>query len=89
VFRKTREKSPYYLVAVDFGYTLLAAIGIFGWLGWLADRRFGTTPWLMLVGFGLGMAVGFNGLFRRLNLLEQDRKAARKREKEKEPPPRA
>lgn len=88
MFKKTREKSPYYLVAVDFGYTLLAALGVFGYLGWLADNRFGTTPLLLIVGVGLGIAVGFNGLFRRLNLLEEDRKAADAKKKKGNQDPR-
>jgi F0F1-type ATP synthase assembly protein I len=78
VFQKTREKSPHFLAAMDFGYTLLAAVGGFGWLGWRLDRRFGTNPWLLLGGIGLGLAVGFNSLFRKLNLIEQRLKAAKR-----------
>jgi ATP synthase protein I len=78
VFQKTREKSPHFLAAMDFGYTLLAAVGVFGWLGWWLDRRYGTNPWLLLGGIGLGLAVGFNSLFRKLNLIEQRRKDAKR-----------
>lgn len=87
MFRKTRERSPYFLLAMDFGYTLLASILIFGGLGWYLDGRYGTTPWLMVAGGGLGIAVGFNSLFRRLNLLEQRLKVAKKQEAPKEEPP--
>jgi F0F1-type ATP synthase assembly protein I len=78
VFRKTREKSPYLYLAMDFGYTLLAAVGVFGWLGWWLDGRYGTNPWLLLGGIGLGLAVGFNSLFKKLNLAEQRRKDAKR-----------
>ncbi|MGE5675708.1 MAG: AtpZ/AtpI family protein [Mycobacterium leprae] len=89
MFKKTREKSPYYLAAVDFGYTLLAAILIFGGLGYWLDNRYSTTPWLMIVGIFLGMAVGFNSLFKRLGLLEQVRKApGNQSTKPKQPKPR-
>jgi F0F1-type ATP synthase assembly protein I len=85
VFRKTREKSPYYLAAMDFGYTLLAAVGVFGWLGWWLDNRYGSTPWFLLGGIGLGLAVGFNNLFKKLNILEYRRKATKKPRSSKKP----
>ncbi|HEY3367423.1 MAG TPA: AtpZ/AtpI family protein [Symbiobacteriaceae bacterium] len=84
MFKKTREKSPYFLVAVDFGYTLLAATVIFGGLGLWLDNRYLTRPLFTIGGIFLGLAVGFNSLFKRLGFLEQSRKAARK--KKPEPP---
>lgn len=87
MFKKTREKSPYYLLAVDFGYMLLASILLLGFIGWWVDKRYGTTPWFMVAGGALGIAVGFNSLFRRLNLLEKGRKAAKKQGTDKNPPP--
>ena len=41
------------------GINLAAAIlgGFF--LGWWADKKYGTAPWLMLVGIVLGFVVGF------------------------------
>ncbi|MEI6502446.1 MAG: AtpZ/AtpI family protein [Armatimonadota bacterium] len=46
------------------GFTLAAAVAL-GALGgkWL-DHRFGTTPWLMVVGFLLGTIGGFMQLLR-------------------------
>ena len=35
-----------------------------GGIGFLADRRFGTKPWLMLAGLILGMIGGFVNFFR-------------------------
>lgn len=79
MFRKTREKSPYFLAAMDFGYTLLAAVLIFGSLGLWLDRKYATSgPWFLLGGVALGLAVGFNSLFKRLNLLEQSQKLSKK-----------
>jgi F0F1-type ATP synthase assembly protein I len=40
------------------------AIGI-GWgLGYWLDGKYGTGPWLMLVGLLFGVGAGFNGLIR-------------------------
>lgn len=87
MFHKTREKSPFFLAAMDFGYTLLAALGLFGWLGWWLDSKYQTTPLFLVGGIFLGLAVGFNSLFKKLRLLEKARKAEKDREKGKPPEP--
>lgn len=74
MFRKPREKSPYFLALMDFGYTLLAAVLVFGYLGYWLDQRWGTVPWLMIAGIGLGLAVGFNSLIRRISVLDGKKK---------------
>jgi F0F1-type ATP synthase assembly protein I len=38
---------------------LFASVASFCGLGWLADRWFGTAPWLLAGGLVLGSAVGF------------------------------
>jgi ATP synthase protein I len=38
---------------------LFASVASFCGLGWLADRWFGTAPWLLAAGLVLGAAVGF------------------------------
>ena len=40
-------------------YTLVGGIILLGGLGYWADRRFGTWPWLLLGGLLCGMVVGF------------------------------
>ena len=40
------------------GTEFVAAIGIFGAVGWFLDRWLGSSPWLLITGFGLGFAVG-------------------------------
>jgi F0F1-type ATP synthase assembly protein I len=76
MFRKYREKSPDFLALQDFGYTFLTATALFGFIGWKLDQRYGTPPWFLIGGVLLGVAVGFNSLFRRLKLLEERRKRA-------------
>lgn len=85
MFKKPRQKSPYYLAAIDFGYTLLASVGVFGWVGWWLDGKYQTLPLFLIGGIFLGLAVGFNSLFKRINLIDKTRKAEKDRAK-KEPP---
>lgn len=60
--KDVRERSLWGLLAV--GTTLVTSVAL-GALGgaWL-DRKLGTTPWLLVVGLGLGTAAGFLDLFR-------------------------
>ncbi len=46
------------------GFQLVAAIlvGVFG--GQWLDKKFGTDPWLMMLGLFLGVGAGFYNLFR-------------------------
>jgi ATP synthase protein I len=46
------------------GYGMIGAILFFGGVGYLLDRWIGTTPWLLLTGFMIGIGVGFSGLYR-------------------------
>jgi F0F1-type ATP synthase assembly protein I len=52
-----RAMNPYR----DIGMTFVVAIGGGAWLGYWADQRWGTAPWLLFVGAVLGIAVGFYG----------------------------
>ena len=60
------SKFSRYLRFSSIGLELGGSV-IVGLLGgqWL-DTRFGTTPWLMIVGLGFGMAAGFRSIFRLL-----------------------
>jgi F0F1-type ATP synthase assembly protein I len=43
-------------------YTLIGAIILLGAIGYGLDRWLGSSPWFLLVGLLVGMAVGFNEL---------------------------
>ena len=45
--------------AVAAGYTLIAAILIFGGIGYAVDAWRETSPWFLLAGLLLGLIVGF------------------------------
>lgn len=40
-------------------YTLIGAIILLGGIGYAADNYWGTSPWCLLAGLGLGIVVGF------------------------------
>jgi ATP synthase protein I len=58
--RALREAAPYLGVGSSLAATVLAGSG----LGYWADRRLGTEPWLLLLGGGLGIGVGLWHFYR-------------------------
>ncbi|HET7874038.1 MAG TPA: AtpZ/AtpI family protein [Methylomirabilota bacterium] len=48
------------------GLTFVAATAGATLGGYFLDRWLGTSPWLTLVGIGVGIAAGFRGLFQQL-----------------------
>ena len=56
----------------SIGLVLVVAtvIGLVG--GYYADRLLGTTPWLLLVGLGLGIAAGYVNLFRSVSRADRE-----------------
>jgi ATP synthase protein I len=50
--------------AAAAGYTLIGAILVLGALGYGFDAWRGTSPWGLLIGLGLGIAVGFYELIK-------------------------
>ena len=46
------------------GVEFVAAVGVFAAIGWWADRKFGTSPWLLLAGCGIGFAGGLWNMVR-------------------------
>ena len=54
-----RAVSPY----MDIGLTFVVTTGGGTWIGYWADGRVGTTPWLFLLGAVLGMTIGYYHFF--------------------------
>jgi len=46
------------------GVELAGAVAVLALLGWWADRKFGTSPWLLLVGAFMGIVGGLYKLWR-------------------------
>ena len=53
-------------VFAGLGLQFALAILVFAFAGQWLDRRFGTEPWLLLVGVFLGAGGGFYSIYRRL-----------------------
>ena len=51
---------------------LLASVLVGFMLGYGADVLFGTEPWGILVGLGLGIAAGFMGVFRTASAMDAE-----------------
>lgn len=65
------------------GLTIALATGLFLFVGWWLDSRFGTTPLLTIVGALVGAAAGFYSMLQHLLFLPreaEERRAARERE---------
>ncbi|MGB0767881.1 MAG: AtpZ/AtpI family protein [Phycisphaeraceae bacterium] len=54
------------LASAGAGLELAVGIGLFGGLGFLGDRAWGTLPWLTVTGSLLGMAAGMYLLIKSL-----------------------
>lgn len=52
--------SRYGYLGIFFGVAALMGYGAGYWL----DQRFGTTPWLSIVGLFIGIAAGFKELYK-------------------------
>jgi ATP synthase protein I len=56
-----RKAAPYMAASTQ----LVVSVGLFTALGWWGDKELGhTTPWLLLIGAGVGMLVGFVSFFK-------------------------
>ena len=53
---ETNRKSG---LAYAAAFTLFGCVAALTVIGWLADRWFGTKPWLLVTGIVLGAIVGF------------------------------
>jgi len=57
----------------NLGLEMLVSVLIGAGGGYLLDRYLNTRPWLMIIGFILGVAAGFKNLFKLMNQ-EKDKK---------------
>jgi F0F1-type ATP synthase assembly protein I len=60
---------------IDASWQFIGGVGLGTFGGWWLDKRFHTTPWLLVVGAFLGMAAGFFSFMRVLSRLSARDKA--------------
>jgi len=65
-----RKAGPY----IDASWQLAGSVGLGTLLGWWLDRRFSTSPWLLVAGALFGIGVGFYLFFKILMNLQKGRK---------------
>lgn len=67
------EPSPWRALGVlgSLGITFVVATAGGALLGYFLDRWLGSSPWLTLIGLGLGIAAGFREVFRSIRALER------------------
>jgi len=68
----------YGTVGLEFALSVL--VGLFG--GQWLDKRWGTAPWLTLLGLGFGMAAGIRSLLRALKAAQRELEEEERLERE-------
>ena len=71
------DRTPW-VRSAGMGIDFAAAVAVFVLIGYWIDRRFGSSPWGVLVGAGLGLVGGM------YNLIRQGLKATRQAVKDDE-----
>lgn len=77
--RTVLDETSAFGIATRLVAELVSGLVVGGGIGWLLDRWLGTSPWLLVVFFILGVVAGITNVFR----------AARKMNKPRETPPAA
>jgi F0F1-type ATP synthase assembly protein I len=65
-------------VGIQFAVSILLFLYVGQWL----DRRFGTAPWLLIIGVFLGAGASFYSMYRKLMAAQARDEAARKARRE-------
>jgi ATP synthase protein I len=61
---------------LNLGTELAASVGGMLFLGYLLDKQFGTSPWLLLAGAAIGLTGGFYNFFKTVQKIGKNNKFA-------------
>lgn len=64
-------------LAWELGYTIAIPIVILGFGGAWLDKKYGTSPALLLIGMALSLAVSSVGVYRKVRDITRDEKGSR------------
>lgn len=70
-------------LSLEFGYTIAIPIVIFALAGRMLDKKFDTSPWLLIVGILISIIVSSIGLVMKFNSVMRKIQQEDKEEKEK------
>ena len=71
-----RARGEAFARAFRFVADLLVGVGVGGFLGWVLDRQFGSTPWLLVLFVILGFAAGLMNVVRAAQKAQAEIEAA-------------
>jgi len=67
-----------YALAFRFAADLIVGVAVGAFIGWVLDRQFGTSPWLLAVFVVFGFAAGLANVIRAARKLEAENAAAQR-----------
>lgn len=68
----SQQRPPRAAGAVTLGFEMAVPIALFGLVGYWLDGKFGSAPWYLLGGCGLGMLVAIYTVWKHLRTLRDD-----------------
>lgn len=67
-----KARSQAYGQAMRIAAELVAGVAVGGFIGWVLDRQFGTTPWLLIVFVIFGFVAGLMNVIRTAKRLQAE-----------------
>lgn len=71
---KEREESSMLLalkLVFELGYIIAIPIVLFGFGGAYADKAWGTSPWMLLLGIALAATISIIGVIRKIKVIQR------------------